>query len=130
MSTFYTNAARAAIEEPRVNVKKLARGGASKAERARIAAGISDGLIVPSNFSARQAAALVGVSPSYVSLHRKRQNNGCDPNLHHHAAPSVMPPQPAGALTFRERWERFHPQYAPAVALVVTNPADHKATIT
>lgn len=76
MSLTYTNAALAAIAEPRVNVKKLARGSASKAKRAMIAAQISEGLIVPCNFSAQQAAALLGVSAAYVSLHRKRLNSG------------------------------------------------------
>ena len=102
MSISYTNAVPSAIADPTVDVKSLARSKASKAHKAQIAAAIVTGDLVPGRISQRQAAALVGVSISYVGLFLGRKR-GTPPPPHPSlvlvaTSPTVECPE-AAALT-------------------------------
>jgi hypothetical protein len=78
-----------------VDVKALAKSTTPKWEKAKVADDISSGRAIPINFSQKQAAALVEVSASYVSILSCHGKHGRKLTL----AESLMQATPGEKLT-------------------------------
>jgi hypothetical protein len=72
---YHLKAEAARLPAETVDLKALARSELTQGQKAEIASDIAAGCTIPTNFSQKKAAELVGCSPSYVS--KKGGNRRC-----------------------------------------------------